>query len=90
MRETWGVLSAQVAKCRKRAFSRHCTTSCGSEAVTRMLVSPAEASWLRGICCSMVVFVDVCCLLFVCCPLSVVSCLLSGWGAVVQKWGWMP
>lgn len=54
MRETCGMLSEHVARWRKRAFSRHWTTSWGSEVVTRMLVLPAEASWLRGICCSIV------------------------------------
>lgn len=54
MSETWGMLSVQVARCRKRAFSRHWTTSAGSSCVICMLVEPAEASWLRGICCSMV------------------------------------
>ncbi len=45
------MLSVHVARCRKRAFSRHWTTSGGSSCVMRMLVSPAEASWLSGICC---------------------------------------
>lgn len=34
----------------KRAFSRHCTTSGGSEDVTSRLLLPSEAAALSGIC----------------------------------------
>ena len=50
-----------VARCRKRAFFKHCETSGGRVLEACGWVVVAEASQLRGVCCESAIFCSVCC-----------------------------